>query len=675
MTFDFEPINAALRADNPFESSHVATRRGSLPDIPSLNAHASDAVLSALSKVAHAESTLDKITSLVIEADSGYGKSHVIKRLETQLKVQGDTIFISANVGRYGHADMVNSCFQQSIAESLEQETDRGFTQGQELAAAMIQRVIRLSNSSANVPGIETITKKFDRAYKHQKTNISDGSDLISKFSKQILQIHRHLDPHLIRAILWTLSEENSAYALKWLSGEEIAHQDAIDLRLPNQKLSDIEKETRAINNSIGLLSLMGEYKRVLVCFDELDALVTEPDCGFPPPIIISNLVKELFDSVQQSATGLGIVFSLFMLPNDFKMVGQTYKSHIARISAYSPPVRIGSIPAESLLELVQLWMTHYYEQKELTISENIYYPFDEDELRKYAREGHSVREALAWCAENLPKKIPAPQKGETQRTVSEPSPTERMKAAYEIGLQKAWDPDDNDAIASVLEFCFGRIISIPRLKRQAIERTIITAVEEISPRYKNNDYLHFKVVGEEASEPVIIGIAVVQQTHGLSVGARFRRLIDYETFGFTRGCVVRSKERKIKRTWDSSEYYQRLVEQGGEWVDLQEAQIRPLIALKYVYDHCADYQLTEKQLDSFAFPREILTENPLLREILSNPMSQVDEAALEGEVPQRLHTGEAVVQASENLDVFDDLMVEETEEQPDLSALFDDAA
>jgi len=145
--------------------------------------------------------------------------------------------------------------------------------------------------------------------------------------------------------------------------------------------------------------------------------------------------------------------------------------------------------------------------------------------------------------------------------------------------------------------------------------------------------------VGEEQGEPVVIGLGVLQDEHGLSVGAGFRRLLDTETFGLSRGCLVRSRDRKIKRNWDSFEYYQQLVAAGGEWVDLQAEEIKPLLALQYVYDHHDKFDLTVKRLDSFAFTRNLLQRSPILKEILSRPEGAVVEDALEGTERQILNT------------------------------------
>ncbi|MFM7324946.1 MAG: hypothetical protein ACKO4L_08440, partial [Nodosilinea sp.] len=198
---------------------------------------------------------------------------------------------------------------------------------------------------------------------------------------------------------------------------------------------------------------------------------------------------------------------------------------------------------------------------------------------------------------------------------------------------------EDNELIAEVVRFCLDRIPQIPKLRDTTIEKVVITGTEDITPKGKNNGYLHFKILGTEAGQPVRILVAAVQQTTGFSAGAAFRRLLDYETFGGDRSCVLREESRKLRRSWKAYDYYQELVKQGGEWVHLEAEHLKPLYALKYIYDNHEQFDLSHKRLDSFGEVQRRLTQNPLIREILSQPRGQVSETALEGETLHHLHS------------------------------------
>ena len=147
---------------------------------------------------------------------------------------------------------------------------------------------------------------------------------------------------------------------------------------------------------------------------------------------------------------------------------------------------------------------------------------------------------------------------------------------------------------------------------------------------------------------------------------------MNYETFDMTRGCLVRSLERKIKRNWDSHEYYQQLIQKGGEWVHLKEEELKPLIALKYVYDNHEKYDISIKMLDRFAFSRDTLIENLLIKEILSRPAGRVVEEALEGDEVHRLHSEQEIEAIAEHLNETLENMdkAEDTDKEADFAEL-----
>jgi hypothetical protein len=109
-------------------------------------------------------------------------------------------------------------------------------------------------------------------------------------------------------------------------------------------------------------------------------------------------------------------------------------------------------------------------------------------------------------------------------------------------------------------------------------------------------------------------------------------RLTNYEKFDLTRGCLIRSKEKKILKRWDAYGYLNQLIEKmGGEWAYLKAEDIRPLIDIYSIYQKRARYQLSEEQVLKFAKP--LILENTLLREILSDPSGEIDEETIEEDI------------------------------------------
>jgi len=325
--------------------------------------------------------------------------------------------------------------------------------------------------------------------------------------------------------------------------------------------------------------------------------------------------------------------------------------------TAYPEPITLEHISPETIEELVALWLADIYQAKDIQPPTPIY-PFERDELIQFAKGKPDVRETLKWCSKLLVKKLD---------TISPPPEklplTERLENAYHKAIDQFSNSflDDNQLVAEVLRFHFDKISSIEKLRDLAIENVFVLSTEDITPKHKNSGYLQFKIIAKENDKELSIAVGVLQQTSGLSVGAGFKRLLDNRQFKFDRGCMVRSKERKLKRNWDSYQYYQDLIAKGGEWVDLKEEEFKPLFALKYVYDNCAQFDLTAKRLDSLKLVYDRIANNPLIKEILSRPEGEVHQEFLEGQELKHLHSEEeskqimASLEESLNAEIADD--------------------
>ncbi|MGB7485651.1 MAG: hypothetical protein WA901_05635, partial [Phormidesmis sp.] len=75
-------------------------------------------------------------------------------------------------------------------------------------------------------------------------------------------------------------------------------------------------------------------------------------------------------------------------------------------------------------------------------------------------------------------------------------------------------------------------------------------------------------------------------------------------------------------------------------------------------------FDLTLRRLNSFAFTRDLLTSNSLLKEILSRPTGAVAEDALEGETLERLNEGASVetIEIELSQALADESLLDETE-------------
>ena len=647
-----EALNAAIQSHNPFSKTRIVTEQDvwgkGFPDVPTLNKHASDAVFQAVEQVRTSQSSQEKVTSLAITAQPGVGKSHILSRLRHRLERDGGASFVYASVNNYTDLNLIKYQFQQTLANSLSYTANQGVMQWQEVASAMANEGLKAINADAPSLSPANLLDRFDKVC---ASWAAKNKSFMNTLSQKVCQTKPNADPYIVRAVLWTLSKIQSAFAIRWLSGEELDKSKADELGLPaNYGKTNQDREAEALNTVQQILNLVSYYNPVIICFDEIDVKNNSTDDGLPTEMVIADLVKRLHDTLHQSELGQGVVILTVMLPDTWtQKIKPMSGGTPARLSTHTKgkPIELNFLDSNSMIEIVTLWLKDFYEFRQLKPHDPLY-PFEENQLKEYGKKKSTVREALTWCEENF----------KVYRPALPEDPLERFELAFrelESGLVDYME--NNSIIAKAL--CFG----FETLKGQTIEGVLIEEVTtEIKPKAKNNDCINFKVIGIENGKVVKIGIAVIQSSQNELV-AGLRRLIDYERFDLTRGCLVRSQAKieTIKKTAQAYKLLEQLVspqERGGEIADLIEEQIRPLIAVYYVCTKCRDYNLTEEQVFDFISQKQLTFDNPLLREILSDPSGQMPVVDDEDE-RQLLE------------DIFNPPTIDNTHESDDLSDLF----
>ena len=647
-----EALNAAIQSHNPFSKTRIVTEQDvwgkGFPDVPTLNKHASDAVFQAVEQVRTSQSSQEKVTSLAITAQPGVGKSHILSRLRHRLERDGGASFVYASVNNYTDLNLIKYQFQQTLANSLSYTANQGVMQWQEVASAMANEGLKAINADAPSLSPANLLDRFDKVC---ASWAAKNKSFMNTLSQKVCQTKPNADPYIVRAVLWTLSKIQSAFAIRWLSGEELDKSKADELGLPaNYGKTNQDREAEALNTVQQILNLVSYYNPVIICFDEIDVKNNSTDDGLPTEMVIADLVKRLHDTLHQSELGQGVVILTVMLPDTWtQKIKPMSGGTPARLSTHTKgkPIELNFVDSNSMIEIVTLWLKDFYEFRQLKPHDRLY-PFEENQLKEYGKKKSTVREALTWCEENF--KVSRPALPE--------DPLERFELAFrelESGLVDYME--NNSLIAKAL--CFG----FETLKGQTIEGVLIEEVTtEIKPKAKNNDCINFKIIGTENGKVVKIGIAVIQSSQNELV-AGLRRLIDYERFDLTRGCLVRSQAKieTIKKTAQAYKLLEQLVspqERGGEIVDLIEEQIRPLIAAYSVGRKCRDYNLTEEQVFDFISHKQLTFDNPLLREILSDPSGQMP-----------------VVDDEDERQLLEDILnpptIDNTDESDDLSDLF----
>jgi hypothetical protein len=593
-----EDINAALQSHNPFSQPPFVNANNvwgkGFPDVETLNAHASDAVFQALEQIRTGHYPT---TSILITAQNGTGKTHIISRIRHRLQVQGGASFVFAN--KYGDLNQIKSGFQQILADSLSNIGSQGVRQWQELATAMANQALRAINPNAQTIAPKDLVKKFENSSEEQVKKV------VNQLAKAFCKTKDVKDPDIVRAIFWTLSDEQALYAFNWLAGKELAQFKANELRLPSQQQS--------LDAVLQILSLISEYNELVICFDELDFDFN--DAGLHKSQIVAGLVKELFENLNR-----GIILSVMMPGTWNERVKQLPGGVWSKMSASGNPYNLKYIDGDSIIELVTFSLREYYEAKSLVPPYPIY-PFNENELRDIGKGKPTVREVLEWCRDNCKPLI---NNGGDGGTI-EPKP-DLVELAFISELEEELGGylDNNFLLADALLFGFQTLIG------QTVEQVTI---QEVTDRVKKNggkdQYLNFKIIGKEDGKDVSIGVAVLQYDGGKALGAGFRRLIDEKNFNLTRGCLVRSKNKRLTSHLKRTYLEPFINEEGGEFVDLKEEEIRPLIAIQAVHQKReVDYGLSEEQIFKFitekGAEKKLGAGNPLLREILSDPSHQV---------------------------------------------------
>ncbi|MCW6035386.1 KAP family NTPase [Spirulina subsalsa FACHB-351] len=248
-----DAVHAAIQSHNIFSKAGIVREQNvwgrGFPDVPSLNHHASDTVLKALEQV---RTTDDKVTSLVITAQQGQGKTHLLNRIRRQLLQESDFAFIYANVLSYTDLNQVHVYFLRTITESLSRDNHEGVTQWQMIASAMMNSVVKNKQSA------KSFVRKFDQVH---QAYLNKGQNLLDALTAKIREQKPGIDPYIIRAVIGTLSGKASSYAEKWLVGEQLEDSHAKYLGLPShsQHLNHNQEKT-ALSFIKQILSLIGEY-------------------------------------------------------------------------------------------------------------------------------------------------------------------------------------------------------------------------------------------------------------------------------------------------------------------------------------------------------------------------------------------------------------------------------
>lgn len=628
-----EELKTAISSYNPFSRvavDNVNSIRKEEPYLKSLNASIFEKVIDVIRQVKHSSDGKDKVATLVITGDPGAGKTQLVKRIHRHCVDQDIAILIYANLAKCSNSDLLHSQFVEIFVKELaiaERDENKNFkpNQWQEIATAMINSAAPSGKSYATA----NLVNNFDQFYARAKTK---NQNIIQQLSQGIKKLYPHFDAYTVRAVLWTLSPTYGDYAVEWLAGNSLDSETAQGMGLPNYADQDIvEKNSAAFSKLLKIVSLVSDYKTLIICFDEFDDKVL--DCGETNAQLIAQFIKDLHDNLEQSnfSQGITIISLMFesvwkdQLKNYFSSCATALASVIDRMSTATKgePLSLQPINGKSILELVSFWLEEFlYKPRQLKPHDSVY-PFTVNKLEEVAKNRPTIRETLDWCYKEY-KKI-------QETIVKDP------KEQYQLARQQMSQLDitdyleDNDFLANTLKFGFEQLINQPlegvTASGEKLKKVIIESVESI-----DNKWVKFKINGiENESKRFTIGVTVIQNQGATSVRHGLKQLVDYSKFGLTRGCMVRSPDKKIGKSTLAYQRLEQLTTQlGGEQAPLHPEEIKPLIEIYSIYQDCQSFGLTEEQVKEFS--QGEIANNPLLQEILSDPSGKIDEYTLDSD-------------------------------------------
>ncbi|MBW4610678.1 MAG: hypothetical protein KME22_26565 [Hassallia sp. WJT32-NPBG1] len=591
----------AIKNHNPFDRPLVVRSQDiwgkGFPDVPSLNAHASDAVFEAIEKV---RTKKRQVVGITITAEKGLGKSHLISRIRQHVQADGSALFVY--MSECGDLNRIKTEFLRTLAISLKQIGSQGVSQWRELAVALVNEAYDKNFTP------QQLVNQFPGA-------LAKNPKVVDVLRDKVLSIKPDIEnPDILTAILWTLSPDPGyeTFAINWLSGRNLPQSKADAMGLAN--LSTQDKEAESFSTVRQTLDLIGGYKPIIVCFDELDV----PECsdaGFTKAQVSAGLAKDLYNSIKS-----GVLLTA--------MYAETWV-HQVKVLPYAEAVvdRIGEkilelkyLNSEDVITLVAQWLKEFYDEKGLTPPHPVY-PFDAEKLKELGKERPIVRKVLKWCAENF--KAPT----DPEPPIMPKHPVESVYDKELAALENTIEDyiEDKATLAEALRLAFSTLIG------QTVEQVQIEEITEVKAKAADKGYLDFKIVGKENGKPVKIGVAILQESGGRIVQATLSRLTDYKKFDLTRGCLVRSKQIS-KNAAKAQQYLSQLLspQLGGEWVLLKAEDIKSILAILFVLRGREDYELKEEDIMDFVLQKRIAIDNYLIGEILSDPSGQIPEDAID---------------------------------------------
>ncbi|TAE59028.1 MAG: hypothetical protein EAZ87_11160 [Nostocales cyanobacterium] len=579
-----------------------------ITNLPGLNQHIDERIFDAITEVRKKYSP--KI-GIAIKGDRGTGKSHIIHRVWKKITQEGGSVF--AYIGPCANPKRINSHVRFYLADSFTHQDSQGITQWQKLAAAAINTLKGTEFEDKYCSYIEKCNspnelRKYIVASQNKTTLLGFFDELV----EAILENHTGIDFNFLKAILFLLLKnvKIAQIALAWIKGEDNSEIKMVGL--PEFSFEEQEDKSIWMIKQICKLAEISSLP-VIICFDQLDSAASDNDSGDSPAQILAKCIDQIYFQCSN------IIIICCVISDTWKEIEQMGSGIPDRVGQRS--VKAKPPNTEQTIELVKLRLDWFYKENNLNPQDYPYlYPFNESKIKQIASESASVRSLMTWCVEEFKKVvISPPPPGKSIDPPPPPDPLEQQKKKFldkyqELLKRIRITMKDDDRLAAIINCTMNMIPG---------GGTANVVIQEVKKIADANHDLHFIISGYDClnQTPVKIGVRICETTNGNTFNAVIRRLLDYDKYGITRGCLVRSTD--VPRSWKTGCQLKEKLEKekGGEVVVLKKNEIKPLVAIHTIYEQAEDYGFTKEEVTELVKELRIAADNLLIYEILSAPV------------------------------------------------------
>lgn len=587
---------------NPFRLESVISANevwgDVITDLPGLNQHIDERIFDAISEVRKKYSS--KI-GIAIKGDRGTGKSHIIHRVWKKITQEGDSVF--AYISPCTNPKRINSHVRFYLSDSFTYQDSQGITQWQKLAAAAINTLKGTEFEDKYRSYIEKChspneLRKYIVASQNKTTLLGFFDELV----EAILENQTGIDVNFLKALLFLLLKNAiiAQIALAWIKGED--NSEIKKIGLPEFLFAEKEDKSIWMMEQICKLAEIASLP-VVICFDQLDSAGTDNDSGDSPAQSIAKCIDRIYFQCSN------VILVCCVISDTWREIEQMGSGIPDRVGQRA--VRAKPPTTEQTIELVKLRLNWFYKNNSLNAEDYPHlYPFEESKIKHIASESASARSLMKWCADEF-EKI-------TQVIPPEDEDKKKKKTfleKYQELLKRIRIPmKDDDQLAAIITCAMNMI------PNGGTANVVIQEVKKIADATHD---LHFIISGYDCLHKcqIKIGVRICETTNGKTFNAVMTRLVNYDKYGLTRGCLIRSSD--VPRSWKIGYALKEKLEkeQGGEVVVLKKNDIKPLVAIQKIYEQAEDYGFTKEEVTQFVKDLSLAADNLLICEILSAPV------------------------------------------------------